>query len=172
MNDTAWGLPRQIDESESHKVDWEAWEQEVVRIGREILDTTPPDIEEARPTTNNLVLKKDEARPMGFEDALIADTWWDQEPEPTTNPPTLDVHEQDEIYCLHCESIFPAAQLKVDHMGNRCGCGSRSPDNCDGAGFGVDLYPAKARFAVGVMAQNNRDPQAARRSGYLGVTNS
>jgi len=60
-----------------------------------------------------------------------------------------DIREPDEMWCLHCNEVFPAKQLKVDHQGYRQGCGSRKYPDCDGAGFSVDIYMADHPFAVG-----------------------
>ncbi len=60
-----------------------------------------------------------------------------------------NIREQDELWCLHCYDTFPANKLKVDVFGNKQGCGSTNHPNCDGAGFGIDIFKADCKFAVG-----------------------
>jgi hypothetical protein len=76
-----------------------------------------------------------------------------------------DIREPDEMWCLHCNEVFPAKQLKVDSLGNRQGCGSRKYPDCDGAGLSVDIYMADDPFAAG-----SREDSLAEKARYAAMT--
>ena len=84
--------------------------------------------------------------------------------------------EQDEIYCMHCSSIFPASQLRhPDETTSWHRCGSRL--GCDDGFLGGDLHsvlpPAGSGnpFAMGLLLQNGDvSLQEARHRGYLGIS--
>ena len=45
--------------------------------------------------------------------------------------------KEDWLWCLHCERFFQAKDLRADIVGGKEGCAF---EDCDGAGFGVDIF--------------------------------
>tara|TARA_R110001583_G_scaffold192956_1_gene360240 strand:- start:512 stop:988 length:477 start_codon:yes stop_codon:yes gene_type:complete len=152
------------------KIDYEEIERQnqmIVDIGRAmLLEPLSQELQEVVPGTNEIVLSQEECVPFGYSDPLI--------PSETSTSGTRTPHgirEQEEVFCLHCASIFPASQLKRDQFGNLAGCGSKSDPECDGAGFGVDLHNPASDFSLGTMHGWDTSPQEARRKGYIGHNN-
>jgi|ETNvirnome_2_130_1030620.scaffolds.fasta_scaffold12705_5 hypothetical protein len=146
---------------------WDEMERQaemIVEIGRAILaEPLSEELQSAAPTTNEVFLTQKDCIPFGYADPLI--------PSDMSTCGTKTAHgvrEQEELFCLHCASIFPAVQLKIDHLGNRCGCGSKAHPECTGAGFGVDLHNPTSEFSIGTMHGWQVTPDLARRMGYLG----
>ena len=114
-----------------------------------IQEDLPDEIKSVAPETNNVVVT--------VEDSGYA---------------KRELREQDEIYCMHCNSVFPASQLRhPDETTAWHRCGSRL--DCDSGFCGGDLHsvlPAegKSPFAMGLLLQWDTSLQEARRRGYLG----
>ena len=141
-------------------------EQLIIDIGRAVLsEPLPEELLAVAPTTNRVLLSQEECIPFGYSDPLVP-----SETSTRGEKTPHGIREQEELYCLHCSSIFPASQLKIDHVGNLAGCGSKGAPDCDGAGFGVDLHNPASSFSLGTMHDWETSPQQARRKGYLGVT--
>ena len=129
----------------------------ITEIGRAILSAPlPKELQEVAPKTNNIFLTQEQCQPFRHKDADGKET-------------TYGIREQEELYCLHCNSIFPAAWLKIDQFGNRAGCGSKGKPDCNGAGIGIDLYNAASEASLCCLHQWNSSPQEARQKGYIGV---
>ena len=132
------------------KIDYEEIERQhqlIVDIGRAVLsEPLPKELQAVAPETNEILLSQKDCIPFGYSDPLIPST----RSTSGTNTPH-GIREQEELFCLHCSSIFPAAQLKIDRLGNLAGCGSKVDPECDGAGFGVDLHNPASDFSLGTM---------------------
>ena len=149
----------------TQKATGDGWDL-LIQIGREVLaESLSEELRAAAPKTNKVVLTQDECAPFSHKDPLIPN------PPYTSGTPTPHgIREQEELFCLHCSSIFPAAQLKTDHAGNRCGCGSAGHPDCDGAGFGVDLHNPSSEFSLATMHGWEVSIENARNMGYLGLS--
>ena len=49
----------------------------------------------------------------------------------------LGIHREQWLWCLHCERFFQAKDLANDFTGGCQGCAF---DDCNGAGFRIDIY--------------------------------
>jgi len=133
-------------------------EEQLIEVMTELLDEElQADILAVKPKTNNII----------YEAGSVPYVYQLEEKEAA-----LPLREQDEMWCLHCYSIFPAGWLKLDFLGNRAGCGSRlkmGEKHCNGGGLGVDIRRASDEFALGSLACcSHTTPAMARRQGYLG----
>lgn len=53
---------------------------------------------------------------------------------------SVQAHPDVWVWCLHCERLSQAKELKVDFRGALTLC----PHRCDGSGMGIDIYPVEA----------------------------
>ena len=153
---------------------FEALEEIVLGKMRELIQQDlPDDLKAVAPKTNNICVDEDELKRTMLHHKL---------------------REQDEVYCLSCSSVFPAAFLRREYDDD----GSFKWHQCcvcDKGYLGIDLrvlisqeHPnwnqvhvdeqgretqsgTEEQFAMGCLLQWDITLEQARRQGYLGIDN-